>query len=92
MPRTFEADYPGEAPTNEAGLLTRDIEGDPINVGGGARIVGRRVAGRADEALSPAEFDAITRAATGGPAKIVAQSTIGRDVGRRRVAKATGHP
>ena len=32
MPRTFEADYPGEAPTNEAGLPTRDIEGRSLKL------------------------------------------------------------
>ncbi len=76
--RPVEADYPKGAPTNAAGLLTTTIDGDPINVGG--RVVGRRVAGGADEALSPAEFDAVATEATGGPAKSVAQSSLGRGV------------
>jgi hypothetical protein len=80
----------GRALTNDAGFLTTTIDGDPINVGG--RVVGRRVAGGTDEALSPAEFDAITTAATGEPATMVAQHAIGRDLGRTRVNRATKRP
>ena len=88
--RPVEADYPKGAPTNAAGLLTTTIDGDPINVGG--RVVGRRVAGGTDEALPPAEFDAIATAATGEPAAVVAQRTLGRDVGRTRVHRDTKRP
>ena len=58
-----DADYPRGAVADAKGKLTRDIEGrplndgDPINVGG--RIVGRQVSGGENEAISPAEIDAI---------------------------------
>ena len=54
--------------------------------------MGRRVAGGAAEALPPAEFDAIAKAATGEPAAVVAQRTLGRDVGRTRVHRDTKRP
>ena len=55
--------------------------------------MGRRVAGRADEALSPAEFDAIATEGTGRELEMVAQSSLGRDVvGTTGIAKATGRP
>ena len=58
----------------------------------GGRVVGRRMAGGAAEALPPAEFDAIAKAATGEPAAVVAQHTLGRDVGRTRVHRDTKRP
>ena len=54
--------------------------------------MGRRVAGGTDEALPLAEFDAIAKAATGEPAAVVAQRTLGRDVGRTRVHRDTKRP
>jgi hypothetical protein len=75
----FVEDYPNGAETNAAGRLARTIDGDDI----GARfVVGRRMAEGADEALPPAAFDAIAEAIVGAPAKNVAQSALGRDVGR----------
>lgn len=54
--------------------------------------MGRRVAGRADEALSPAEFDAIATEGTGRELEMVAQSSLGRDVGRTGFHKDTKRP
>ena len=96
--RSFAADYPKGAPTNEAGLLTRDIEGRPLKVEGrtyslAKPLVGRRVAGGTEEAFPATQstFDAIAKEGTGRPAAMVAQSTIGRDVvGTTGIAKATG--
>ena len=76
--RPFEKDYPHGAPADGAGRLTHDIDGRPLQVGG--RVVGRTVAGGADEALSPTEFDAIATASVGAPAKVASLS--GRDLGR----------
>jgi len=87
----FEADYPKGAPRNAAGLLTTTIDGDPINVGG--RVVGRRVAGGTDEALPPAEFDAITKEGTGRELEVVARSDLGRGThGATRVDPETKRP
>ncbi|MGE4220127.1 MAG: hypothetical protein AB7G39_11815 [Alphaproteobacteria bacterium] len=79
-PRPFEADYPAGARTDDAGRLTHDIDGRPLEVGG--RIVGRRVAGGADEALPTAEFDTIAKEGTGRSTEIVPPRKIGGDAGR----------
>lgn len=89
-PRPFEVDYPAGARTDDAGNLTHDIDGNPLQVGG--RIVGRRVAGGADEALPAAEFDAIATATTGSPAAVLPQSALGRDVGRARFDRRSNKP
>ena len=52
--------------------------------------MGRRVAGGTNEALSPAEFNAIAKEGTSRELEVVAQHTIGRDVGRTRVGEGTG--
>ncbi len=83
--RPFEADYPAERwpdgpPVDTSGRLTRDIEGRPLHPG--ARIVGRSSLGGADEALSPAELDAIATAALGkGPESAPRGAIPGRGVG-----------
>jgi len=89
-PRPFEADYPAGAKADDAGNLTHDIDGNPLEVGG--RIVGRRVAGGADEALPAAELDAIATATTGSPAAVLPQSALGRDVGRARFDRRSNKP
>jgi hypothetical protein len=66
-PRAFEDDYPAGARADEAGRLTHDIEGRPLVAG---RVVGRRMVGGNDEALPPAEFNAVTTALLGRPAKV----------------------
>jgi len=76
-PRPFAADYPSGAPADAAGRLTADIEGRPL----GARyVVGRKVVGGEDQALSPAEFDPLTEATTGQVAAVVPprQASFGR--------------
>ncbi|MBT4701120.1 MAG: hypothetical protein HOB79_08575, partial [Rhodospirillaceae bacterium] len=83
--RPFEADYPDGVQTDDAGRLTQDIEGRPIQ--DGSRVVGRRMVGGKDEALSPKEFDAIATEATGGPAEKVA--IPGNDMGRVAVHPVT---
>ncbi len=86
--RPFKDDYPAGAKADDAGRLTHDIDGNPLQVGG--RIVGRRVAGGADEALPATEFDAIATAATGGPAEIAPLTR--NTVGRVSVHPVTGRP
>ena len=73
--RPFSADYPAGAPSNAAGQLTHDIEGRPLV----ARwVVGRRVVGGSDEAISPAEYGAITESAIGAVPEAVAPGTLPR--------------
>jgi|GEM_PF-5806540 len=73
--RAFELDYPQGAITDDAGNLLYDIDGRPFGRG---LVVGRKVAGGADQALPAAEFDAITEAATGQKPARVAPSKIGQ--------------
>jgi hypothetical protein len=92
-PRPFTKDYPDGTQVEAGRRLTHDIEGRPLEVGG--RIVGRRVAGGADEAVSPTEFDAIAKEATARGAETVPGRQIGGDAGRyvetrdRRSGKVT---
>jgi hypothetical protein len=90
--RRFGVDYPKGAQTDGAGRLTNDIEGRPIQ--DGSRVAGRRVVGGSDETLPSTEtnFDVIATEATGGPAALVTQSDLGRDVGRTRFRRDTGRP
>jgi hypothetical protein len=88
--RLFSADYPHGHQADAAGNLTLDIDGNPLQVGG--RIVGRSVAGGADQALSPAEFDAIAKAATGRDTATLPQSALGRNVGRVAVNRYSRLP
>ena len=78
--RPFAEDYKKGARTDELGNLTHDIEGRPLQVGG--RIVGRKVAGGADEALPAAEFDAVSTAATTRGTEIEQARKLAGDAGR----------
>jgi hypothetical protein len=91
-PRPFTADYPNGAETDAAGNLLRTIDGADIR----ARfVVGRRVAEGADEALPPAQFDAIAEASTGRVTETVAPGSKGlgrNDVGSVPVNKSSRRP
>jgi hypothetical protein len=82
-PRAFEADYPSGAPADATGRLTHDIEGRPLV---GERIVGRRTLGGADEALTPAEIDAVISEITGNRPEAVAARQIGGNAGLFRIS------
>ncbi|WP_374307779.1 hypothetical protein [Dongia sp.] len=89
--RPFSVDYPdAQGRHDAAGNLTRDIDGNPLEVGG--RIVGRSVVGGADEALPAAEFNAIAKAGTGRDTQIVAPGSegLGRNVGTVPYDRHTG--
>ena len=73
--RPFEADYPSGAPADAEGNLTRDIEGRPLVA---PRIVGRRVVGGGDEALSPAELVATGTSILGKAPQSVAAGALPR--------------
>lgn len=89
--RAFEKDYPDVTGRHDAQeRLTHDIDGNALNPN--ARVVGRRVVGGDDEALSPAEFNAITEALTGRSAQVAPASEMGRDAGRSILNKYTGDP
>jgi len=81
--RPFEADYKGQAPATQDGILTHDIEGRPLTA---KYVVGRRLVGGEDEALSPAEYDAISEALFGNNIKRVAAREIGGDAGRFKIS------
>lgn len=87
--RPFEADYPNGAPGNAAlgERLTHDIDGRPIQA---KYVVGRRVVGGADEALTPEEINAIATELTGGRVAAVAKSQIGGNAGLLR-SDGSGH-
>ena len=74
--RPFERDYPNRVPA-DAGRLTHDIEGRSLTA---RYVVGRRMVGGNDEALPPAEFNALAEATTGGAAQTVPsrQTDFGR--------------
>lgn len=61
-PRPFEADYPAGASGEVRAPLTEDIEGRPL---GAPFIAGRKVVGGSDEAIPPAQYDAISTAGIG---------------------------
>jgi hypothetical protein len=88
-PRPFAADYPSGAPADASGRLTADIEGRRLT---GRYLVGRKVVGGNDQALPPAEFDALTEATTGRSAKMAPASALGHDVGRVALAPYTRAP
>jgi hypothetical protein len=74
-PRPFEADYPRGARADAAGRLTADIEGRPLVA---ERVVGRRTLGGADEALPPAELDALAEKILGRRPTLVPASALPR--------------
>ena len=76
--RPFSADYPSPAPTDASGRLVADIEGRPLHA---KHIAGRRVAGGADEALSPAQANSIIEEATGSLPKEVSNREMRGNAG-----------
>lgn len=79
--RPFEADYPFGAQVDEAGRLTHDIDGNPLNPD--ARwVVGREVVGGPDRPFPQAELDALTEALTGSGPQGVAPRQLQGDAGR----------
>jgi hypothetical protein len=73
-PRPFAA-----VPADAAGRLTADIEGRPLFA---ERIIGRRTLGGADEALTPAQLDAIAEKILGRrPEMVPAEALPGKAVG-----------
>jgi hypothetical protein len=82
-PRPFAADYPSGAPANAAGRLTADIDGRPLVA---ERVVGRRTLGGADEALTPAQLDAVVQEAIGALPEAVTPRALPRGtVGAYRI-------
>jgi hypothetical protein len=78
--RPFESDYPPARyrkglPADATGRLTHDTKGRPLIA---QYVVGRRAVGGADEALSPAELDAIAEKALGGRYQVVPASALPR--------------
>jgi hypothetical protein len=94
-PRPFDKDYPSGARTDEQGNLTHDIDGKPL-VAPRNRIAGRREGmGGDDEAISPAEFDAIAKEGTGRNTATVAPGDAGLPrgaLGAVHVDRHTGAP
>jgi hypothetical protein len=88
-PRPFAADYPSRAPADAAGRLTADLEGRPLTA---RYVVGRRVVGGNDEALPPAEFNALTEETTGRSTEVVPPRATGGNLGRTLVDRVTGRP
>ena len=73
--RAFEKDYKGAIPATHNWLLTHDIEGRPLTA---KYVVGRQVAGESDVALSPEEYDAVTKALIGDAPVGLTQSELGK--------------
>jgi hypothetical protein len=78
------ADYPHGVPADAAGRLTADIEGRRRAA---ERVVGRRTLGGADEALTPAQIDAVATTITGNNPEAVAGRQIGGNAGLFRVSR-----
>ena len=71
--RPFDADYPSGAPVDASGNLTHDIEGRPLV----ARFVaGRTSSGGPDQAIAPAQFDALSEGAIGSLPTPAARSKV----------------
>ena len=89
-PRPFSADYPSGAPADSTGRLLTDIEGRPLDA---KYIAGRRVVGGADEALTPAEINAVVTEATGRTPQELSRRKMGRNAGFFSVeTDAMGNP
>ncbi len=89
-PRPFAADYPAGGIADDAGKLTFDIEGRPLNPD--AAVVGRRMAGAPDEGMRPEEYDALAENLVGSRADILAPGRMGRMGGRTQVNSVTRQP
>lgn len=89
QPRPFEADYPNGASTDAEGNLVTDAEGRPLL---GGYVAGRTVAGGADEAIPPAQYDQLAEALLGTRPAPVASRAIRGDSGRlvRTIDPQTG--
>jgi hypothetical protein len=89
-PRPYEADYPGGGLPDASGRLQFDIEGRPLNPG--AHISGRRLVGGPDEAISPAQYDAIAEGSIGSVPEGVAARSLPRGTvgGYREVLTPAG--
>jgi hypothetical protein len=74
-PRPFSADYPAGASSDATGRLLADIEGRPLTA---RYVAGRRVVGGGDEALAPAQYDAVTTSAIGSVPEGVAAGALPR--------------
>lgn len=88
-PRSFSKDYPNGAQADETGKLEFDIDGNPLTA---EYIFGRGMVGGKDEALSPAEYDAISKGLIGSVHQSVAARALPRNsVGAyRKVAGPDG--
>ena len=80
--RPFDADYPNGPHAGENEVLRYDIEGRPLTA---KYVVGRRLVGGEDEALSPAQYDAVSEALFGNNVERVKAREIGGDAGRFKV-------
>jgi len=69
------AQYPRGVPTDATGRLTQDNKGRELVA---EYIVGRRTVGGADEALTPAQLDALAEKALGRRPEVVAASSLPR--------------
>jgi hypothetical protein len=78
-PRPFNADYPSGAQTDASGRLLFDIEGRPLVA---QHIAGRRMAGRADKGLTPAQINAFATKANGGPPEELSNEAMKGQSGR----------
>src|SRR5438105_912497 len=88
--RPFEADYPAGAQADAAGRLATDIEGRPLAAD---TVVGRSALGGRDQALAPAEIDALGKALTGNNPVGVAAREIQKNAGLFRIQYGTdGRP
>jgi len=84
--RPFAQDYPRGAP---AGPLTYDIEGRPLIA---EYVVGRQVAGGADEAFPTSGLDDLAEGITFEPTRTRTKNELGGDLGRSYVDPVTGRP
>jgi len=73
--RPFEADYPAGGIADESGRLQLDIEGRPLV---GVHVSRRRMVRGGDQAISPAEYDAVSAGAIGSVPKGAAAGALPR--------------
>ena len=81
---------PTDHPIDEQGTLTQTIDGKPITA---RYVVGRRMVGGEDQALAPAQYDAVTTGSIGSVPEAVAAGTLPRgSVGAYRVGRGADGP
>ena len=78
-PRPFADDYKDGAASDATGRLTTDIDGRPLVA---SFIAGRTTMGGPDQAITPAQFNALSEAAIGSRPEEFPAETMGRDAGR----------